>query len=62
MEELIDHMCDQARKVGCYSPQPRLQYIIVFRDMVWKLSKLQSGFNELGCYVEPYLAPCISFV
>jgi hypothetical protein len=22
-------------------------YIIVFRDMVWKLSKLQSGYNEL---------------
>jgi hypothetical protein len=32
--------------------------------MVWKLSKLQSGFNELGSYVEPYLTPtpCTYFV
>ena len=39
---------------------------IVFRDMVWKLSKLQSGYNELGFYVERpwavYLTPCTSFV
>ena len=35
---------------------------IVFRDMVWKLSKLQSGYNELCVYVEPYLTPCTSFV
>ena len=35
---------------------------IVFRDMVWKLSKLQSGYNELGVYVEPYPTPCTSFV
>jgi hypothetical protein len=36
--------------------------IIVFRDMVWKVSKLQSGYNELCVYVEPYLTPCTSFV
>ena len=36
--------------------------IIVFREMVWKLSKLQSGYNELCVYVEPYLTPCTSFV
>jgi hypothetical protein len=35
---------------------------IVFRDMAWKLSKLQSGYNELCVYVEPYLTPCTSFV
>jgi hypothetical protein len=35
---------------------------IVFRDMVWKLSKLQSGYNELCVYVQPYLTPCTSFV
>jgi hypothetical protein len=35
---------------------------IVFRDMVWKVSKLQSGYNELCVYVEPYLTPCTSFV
>jgi hypothetical protein len=35
---------------------------IVFRDMVSKLSKLQSGFNELGFYVQPCLTPCTSFV
>ena len=39
-----------------------LNLIIVFRDMVWKLSKLQSGYNELCVYVEPYLTPCTSFV
>jgi hypothetical protein len=27
---------------------------IVFQDMVWKLSKPQSGYNELCVYVEPY--------
>ena len=40
---------------------------IVFRDMVWTLSKLQSGYNELCVYVEPYLTPyvhilCFRFV
>jgi hypothetical protein len=35
---------------------------IVFRDMVWKLTKRQSSFNELGFYVEPYLTSCTSFV
>ena len=39
-----------------------LVHIIVFRDMVWKLSKLQSGYKELCVYVEPYLTPCTSFV
>jgi hypothetical protein len=39
-----------------------LSHIIVFRDMVWKLSKLQSSFNELEFYVKPYLTPCTSFV
>jgi hypothetical protein len=34
---------------------------IVFRDMVWKLSKLQSGYNELGFYVEPYII-CFRFI
>jgi hypothetical protein len=42
--------------------QPFLSHIIVFRDMVWKLSKLQSSFNELEFYVKPYLTPCTSFV
>ena len=40
----------------------RLPFTIVFRDMVWKVSKLQSGYNELCVYVEPYLTPCTSFV
>jgi hypothetical protein len=35
---------------------------IVFRDMVWKVGKLQSGYNELCVYVEPYLTPGTSFV
>jgi hypothetical protein len=39
-----------------------LSHIIVFRDMVWKLSKLQSSFNELEFYVKPYLTSCTSFV
>ena len=30
--------------------------------MVWKLGKLQSVYNELWFYVEPYLTPCTSFV
>jgi hypothetical protein len=34
----------------------------VFRDMVWKLGKLQSGYNEVGFYVESNLTPCTSFV
>jgi hypothetical protein len=45
-----------------YKEKETVVYSIVFRDMVWKLSKLQSGYNELGFYVEPYLTPCTFFV
>jgi hypothetical protein len=50
----------------CHVPYSHRPYTIfqhiVFRDMVWKLSKLQSGYNELGFYVELDLTPCTSFV
>jgi hypothetical protein len=47
----------------CHTTETGIMYKnIVFRDMVWKLSKLQSGYNELGFYVELYLTPCTSFV
>ena len=40
----------------------RCSLIIVFREMVWKLSIFKRLYNELGVYVESYLTPCTSFV